>query len=478
VQFVSNVTANASAFVDPANYDYRLLPTATAVHAGSAPVTNTKAQQVAPVFEYVHQTAGRVRAAACNGGRMADGALDAGALQSSGPAPGAAGDLLPCDSVVIPVSTSVSPGAGGMAVTPATITLSASQQQQFTATLPPGVDPTVQWSLTGPGSLSDSGLYTAPATIAADATSTITATSVADQTKSAAATVSLRAPAASAARLSYAAFSPTTVYGGNPASLSLCVSSSVPAVSVDITLTSSAPDVLQAPATTTVASGTCATMKLTTVSPSSMTTATITATGASSGVQATLTVLPVALASLYVFPLDITGGRNSSSSKVTLSAPAPAAGFTVLLSSSDPTLTLQGSVTVPGGSTSATFTFSTTAVSATTPAVISAGGALSATVVVQPPTVTYAAVSPAAVTGGNTAKLSFTINVSPGVDLPVAVASSNPDVLPLPASITVPSGAAAGAYVFTTAPVSSPTPVNITVASGASLVNVKVMVVP
>ena len=81
-------------------------------------------------------------------------------------------------------------------VTPATVSLSAGKTQQFTATVTGGSGNTsVTWTLSpNVGSISNAGLYTAPATISSQQTVTATATSVADPTKSANATINLLAP--------------------------------------------------------------------------------------------------------------------------------------------------------------------------------------------------------------------------------------------------------------------------------------------
>ena len=79
---------------------------------------------------------------------------------------------------------------------PATISLSGGQLQQFAATVTGGPGNTaVTWSLSpNLGTISNAGLYTAPATISALQTVTVTAASVADPTKSATATITLLAP--------------------------------------------------------------------------------------------------------------------------------------------------------------------------------------------------------------------------------------------------------------------------------------------
>jgi len=82
--------------------------------------------------------------------------------------------------------------SSSVSILPTATTLSASQTQQFTGTVNGSGNASVTWSLSpNVGSLSASGLYTAPAFIAATQTVTVTATSVADPTKSASATVTL-----------------------------------------------------------------------------------------------------------------------------------------------------------------------------------------------------------------------------------------------------------------------------------------------
>jgi len=83
-----------------------------------------------------------------------------------------------------------------VAISPTTVSLGGGGTQQFTATVTNGGGTGVTWSLTGLGTVSTSGLYTAPATVSATSTATVTATSTKDATKSAAATVALNPPAA------------------------------------------------------------------------------------------------------------------------------------------------------------------------------------------------------------------------------------------------------------------------------------------
>jgi hypothetical protein len=81
----------------------------------------------------------------------------------------------------------------GVQISPTTVNLFASQTQQFTPTVTGTANTNVTWSLSpGVGTLSNSGLYTAPSSITSSQAVNVTATSVADTSKSATATVNLQ----------------------------------------------------------------------------------------------------------------------------------------------------------------------------------------------------------------------------------------------------------------------------------------------
>ncbi|MBM3956698.1 MAG: SBBP repeat-containing protein [Gemmatimonadetes bacterium] len=82
-----------------------------------------------------------------------------------------------------------------VSLTPAAVTLTASQTQQFTATVTDTADPTVRWTLTPElGSITSAGLYTAPGVILFQQVVVLTATSAEDPTKSATAVITLVPP--------------------------------------------------------------------------------------------------------------------------------------------------------------------------------------------------------------------------------------------------------------------------------------------
>lgn len=88
-----------------------------------------------------------------------------------------------------------------VAITPTTMSLQVGATQQFTATVSNVTNTAVTWQVNGVaggnatvGTISSSGLYTAPASVPTPATVTVAAVSQADSTKSGSATVTVTAP--------------------------------------------------------------------------------------------------------------------------------------------------------------------------------------------------------------------------------------------------------------------------------------------
>jgi len=172
------------------------------------------------------------------------------------------------------------------------------------------------------------------------------------------------------------ALSPASVIGGAQSSTGT-VSLSGPALpgGAQVTLSSSS-GAASVPASVTVLAG--ATSATFSVSTSGVTASTQVIISSSFGgvtQTATLTVMPPPLptvSSLTMNPTSVTGGVQSSTGTVTLSAPAPAGGAQVALSSSNGAASVPASVTVPAGATSAIFTVNTSIVLVSTSANISA----------------------------------------------------------------------------------------------------------
>ena len=107
-------------------------------------------------------------------------------------------------------NVTVSAPVVAIAISPTSASMLTGGTQQFTATVTGSSNTAVIWSATG-GSVSSSGLYSAPATAG---TYTVSSTSVADSTKSAAATVTVSAPVQHTVTLTWTA-SPSSVSGYN-----------------------------------------------------------------------------------------------------------------------------------------------------------------------------------------------------------------------------------------------------------------------
>ncbi len=164
------------------------------------------------------------------------------------------------------------------------------------------------------------------------------------------------------------------------------------------------------------------------------------------------------------------GGGGSAQGTVALAAPAASGGAVIPLSSSDPAASVPASVTVPAGSTVATFPVATQLVSQPHAAVIAAafpGGTRSATLTIAPVTIGALTLSPASLLGGGGALGSVQLSVAAPAALAVALASSNPSVV-VPATVTVAAGATSATFPVFTAAVSSLTQATVTATLGAS----------
>jgi Domain of unknown function (DUF4082) len=94
------------------------------------------------------------------------------------------------------LGVTATPSAVSVTVSPGSVTLLQGARQQFTASVLGTTNTGVTWSLaSGAGSVSASGLYTAPATVASTQQAVVRAASVADPSKFASATVTLQPPA-------------------------------------------------------------------------------------------------------------------------------------------------------------------------------------------------------------------------------------------------------------------------------------------
>lgn len=182
---------------------------------------------------------------------------------------------------------------------------------------------------------------------------------------------------------------------------------------------------------------------------------------------ANLTLAPPVLREFTLTPQTPIGG-NSSTGRVTLTAPAPAGGvtFSSFLNGTSCGLqpTLPASVQVPGGSTSASFTI------ATYPGGghhgVGVGSKYTALIVWKPSLGVNALVVPATVKGGTTVEATLKTDGlagPPSCDNARRLESSNPSYVQVPASVTLIPGSDVVKFQITTSAVTAQQTVTIKV---------------
>jgi hypothetical protein len=183
-------------------------------------------------------------------------------------------------------------------------------------------------------------------------------------------------PPPAAATLSTLTVNPASVIGGSETSTgSVTLSAPAPSGGAVVALSSSNASVATVPSSVTVAAGsTSASFTVATGAVASSTTVAISASyaGVTKSASLTVTPQPPTLSSLTLNPSSVFGGLQSSTGTVTLTAPAPAGGAQVALSSNNSAASVPSSVTIPAGATTGSFTVSTSAVLFSTSATISA----------------------------------------------------------------------------------------------------------
>ena len=183
--------------------------------------------------------------------------------------------------------------------------------------------------------------------------------------------------------------------------------------------------------------------------------------GCSSG-----TSTPV-LSSVSLSPTSVTGG-TSVTGTVTLSAAAPSGGLDVGLSSDSSAAQVPSKATVAAGSTSATFQVTTSSVSTTQSATITAsyGGVdktatLTVNAATSSVTVSSLTLNPTSVTSGSSSTGTVTLGAVASGDVVISLTSSDP-AASVPGPVTVLSGSQTANFTVTTSSVTTSTTVTIT----------------
>ena len=173
----------------------------------------------------------------------------------------------------------------------------------------------------------------------------------------------------------------------------------------------------------------------------------------------------VALKTLTATPAQLVGGKPVRVT-IGLSAPAPPAGLTISLrSSNDSVLPVPASITVPAGASTAALLVTAAPVAGNTAVTLEAnyGGVIRRSVVaVVPPSLTRLSL-PASVTGGKGLKGTVTLNgPAPAGGVTAALSSAAPTLLTVPANVTIPAGATTASFNVQTVAVASNTPAVVT----------------
>jgi hypothetical protein len=172
------------------------------------------------------------------------------------------------------------------------------------------------------------------------------------------------------------------------------------------------------------------------------------------------------LSSVSLDPSSVIGGATSTGT-VRLAIPAPVEGTVVALSTTVAGVTIPPSIVVPGGATSVTFGISTIAVTTLTTVVVSAtsGDATRSASLstYQPITIRHVSLR-SFLTGGysDTGSVMVTDGPLPPEGVTVSLASSNPAIASVPASVTIPAGTNYAFFTVSATAVATLTPVTIT----------------
>lgn len=271
---------------------------------------------------------------------------------------------------------------------------------------------------------------------------------------------------------------PATVKGGATVTATANLATSNPSGGVApkggtvVTLASDQASVV-VPASITIPEGQkSATFNITTSSVTANTTARITAQTGLAVRTVILTVQPAILGTVSLSPSQVKAGAGSTGT-VSLDWTAPSGGTVVSLTSSNKAATVPATVTIPAGSTSATFDIATVGVASTTTVTISAKAGTvtkTATLTVDPSTPILASqtLSSSTVKGDDTLTGTVTLDVPALAGGATVTLTSDNAAASVPSTVVVPEGKTTATYVIETNPVVADTNVTITAKVGTS----------
>jgi hypothetical protein len=277
----------------------------------------------------------------------------------------------------------------------------------------------------------------------------------------------------------------TTVAEGQGTIGSVTLSGPAPAGGVTVVLNNNKPAAASVPPTVTVPAGQQgATFPITANALSRA--ANVTITASLGGIVQTVTLnVNTWIAGVALNPAAVPGGASSTGT-VTLNFPAPTGGLPITLASSSTSLAMVGTgVTVPQGKTSATFSISTSgSVVTETPVSITAAyspESYSATLYVDPSSVALKAfvLTPAILVGGNVTVCTVSLTgLAPAGGAVVGLSISNPALVTVPATVTIPAGWSHTAFLISTPQVTANQSLNVSATLGTVTKIVKLQVTP
>ena len=273
---------------------------------------------------------------------------------------------------------------------------------------------------------------------------------------------------------------PSTVNGGQvTTSNTVTLSVPAPASGAVVTLTSSNPAAAAVPASITVPSGAVTgTFSITTTAVTAPTGVTISASYSGLSQSATLTVMPSAavLSGVQCAPSSISSGAVSACT-VNLTSAAPAGGVIVNLSDNSSWLTVPASISIPAGSSSATFNATAGTIASNQSVTVTAtlsGISKTATLTLLGPSALASFVcSPTSMRSASTSSCVITLKSAAPAGGSVITVSSGSSLLAVPASVTVPAEATSVTFTVKTGSVEVPAYVTVTAKMGGSSLSVK-----
>ncbi|MGJ5817803.1 beta strand repeat-containing protein [Paludibaculum fermentans] len=265
----------------------------------------------------------------------------------------------------------------------------------------------------------------------------------------------------------------TAVSGTLIKTSSVTLSGPAPTGGIVVALSSSDPAAAAVPASVTVPAGaSTAAFNITTVAGVSSPGVTITASANGVSRTGTLQLTSVTLTAFSAGAASSTGGLPLKGT-ITLGGPAPAAGVTVALQSSNTAVApLPASVLIAGGTSSATFNYTPGVVLAPVSVTLSAsygGITKQAALSVLAPAL-KSLTMPLASIGGrtSTANTVAITGPAPAAGAVIGLTSSNPAAVPVPLSVTIPAGASSATFSISPPAVTTPFSVTITANYGGA----------